>query len=113
MPYLYCEKHGEEYEAAARAKQDTYRQLGDIVLVVKGRLLSGPCYLCAHCYTELGKGQRACLIREFSHMVNREALEQYDFTYERYYFAAPHAEAASYGARWPGGDVAGQIRRAG
>jgi hypothetical protein len=46
MTYLYCKKHGEEHEATARARQDKYRQLGDLILIVKGRppAYSGSCH---------------------------------------------------------------------
>lgn len=42
MPYLYCEEHGREHEARVIGNQATFRQAGEGVLIVHGRLTSGP-----------------------------------------------------------------------
>ena len=100
MPRLYCEAHGREREVDIIANQDMYREEGEAVLVVKGRLSSGP-FLCDRCNAGLDIGDRASLISSFpKHFY--DSLHGYDFSYELAYFAmTKNDEAASYGAQWP------------
>jgi hypothetical protein len=65
MPYLFCAEHGKEHEATSQAEQENYRLLGETVLIVKGRLISGP-WRCDRCGTRLKKGNPACLVTAFS-----------------------------------------------
>jgi hypothetical protein len=100
MPYLYCEKRGREREAGIIERQADYRQADEIVLVVSGTLVSGP-WLCDSCNVQLREGHRAWLVSAFpSHC--RDELYEYDFGYERQYFAMKPTEAATaYGVPWP------------
>lgn len=96
MPRLYCEEHGREHEAIAIGEQEHYRQLGEAVLIVKGRLISGP-WLCDRCNAMLSKSTPAWLVSSFGrHFV--EELDCYDYSYERRYFTMERAEARWYGA---------------
>lgn len=100
MPWLYCEPHGKEQEAASRSHAEEYREEGESVLVVKGRLNSGP-WRCDRCNAELAPGTPAWL---FSALPGRivEELTDYDFGYEREYFAMTKADTAMViGADWP------------
>lgn len=100
MPRLYCKKHGQEHETQCIEHQEEYRQLDEIVLIAKGTLISGP-WLCDHCNAKLNRGQVAALVSAFpSHC--RDDLYEYDFGYERQYFAMePGDTATAYGAEWP------------
>ena len=100
MPYLYCERHGQEHEAGIVERQDESRQEGETVLVVSGRLNRGT-WQCDRCGTQLRPGDRATLITAFpSHC--RDRLYDYDFAYEREYLAMSKSDrAAVYGADWP------------
>jgi hypothetical protein len=100
MPYLFCEKHGREHEDSAAGQQEAYRQEGESVLTMRGTLISGP-WLCDRCNASLTKGTHAYLASAFPAWVG-EGTEDYDFAYERRYFAVEKAEAKLYGARWPG-----------
>jgi hypothetical protein len=99
MPYLFCAEHGEEYQARVSEKQELYRQEGETILVVSGRLRSGP-WLCDKCNALLGKGVRATLAVVYPRYIT-ETIHEYDFAYERRYFAVENAEVAVYGAEWP------------
>ena len=100
MPYLFCPTHGKKHEAATLASQDELRALGECVLVVEGRLTSSG-WLCDSCNATLDKGQKAWLHAAFpAHL--RDNLADYDFSYERDYFAlTPGDRVAAYGAPWP------------
>jgi hypothetical protein len=100
MPRLYCETHGREEEAETIAHQEVYRQAGETVLVVGGRLTRGP-FLCDRCNQELAAGQPAWLISALPGWV-AEGLTDYDFGYERAYCAMAKTDTATaYGADWP------------
>ena len=100
MPRLLCETHGREEESETVRDQDEYRNAGECVLVVSGTLISGP-WNCDRCNAELAVGQTASLFSAFPVWV-AEGLIDYDFGYEREYFAMGRADtAAVYGADWP------------
>ena len=100
MPYLYCEKHGREHEAGIIERQAEHRHNDEIVLIVSGRLTSGP-WRCDRCSAQLRKGNRAVLLSAFPGHC-REELYGYDFGYERQYFAMNRSDkATAYGADWP------------
>jgi hypothetical protein len=100
MPYLFCRKHGLEHEASCRENQDNYRQLGETVLVVSGTLISGP-WRCDRCNATLRKGRTAYLATAYPRH-NARDLADYDFGYERRYFAMTARDTATaYGAQWP------------
>jgi hypothetical protein len=100
MPHLYCETHGRDREAQIIRNQDKYRQEGESMLVVRGRLTCGP-FLCDRCNRELAAGQTAWLISALPGWV-AEGLTDYDFGYEREYFAMAKTDmATAYGAGWP------------
>jgi hypothetical protein len=99
MPRLYCEEHGREQEADTSRNQELYRQEGESVLIVKGRLISGP-WRCDRCNATLTKGTLACLLTAFPGWMT-ESMYDYDFAYERKYFGKTHDGAAVYGAAWP------------
>lgn len=114
MPRLYCEKHGRQCEADIIANRDTYRQEGESVLVVKGRLKCGP-FLCDRCNKELAAGQAAWLISALPGWV-ADGLIDYDFGYEREYFAMAKTDTATvYGADWPDDSIRHRrpVRRSG
>ena len=64
MPYVFCEEHGREYEAICQEEQETYRRLGEMLLIVSGPLKS-PSWRCEHCNVRLRRGQRAWLVTAF------------------------------------------------
>jgi hypothetical protein len=99
MPYLFCEKHGREHEADTRKNQEHYRHEGESVLVVKGRLISGP-WLCDKCNTPLRKDMYACLFAVYASWMT-EGGDEYDFSHESQYFAMERAALTVYGAPWP------------
>ena len=100
MPRLYCDTHGREEEAEIIANQDEYRQAGESVLVVSGKLISGA-FVCDRCNRELAAGQPAWLISAMPGWV-AEGLTDYDFGHERVYFAMAKTDTATaYGIDWP------------
>jgi hypothetical protein len=99
MPYLFCAEHGEEYQARVGGQEELYRREGETIIVLSGRLRSGP-WLCDKCNALLGRGSRATLAIAYPrHMT--ETIHEYDFAYERRYFAVEKAEVSVYGAEWP------------
>jgi hypothetical protein len=100
MPYLYCEKDGREHERSSVEQKAVYRQADESVLIVKGRLISGP-WRCDKCNAHLKQGDSATLVSAFpSHC--RDQLYDYDFGYERQYFAMKPSDTATvYGSEWP------------
>ena len=101
MPYLFCEEHGREQEAISQEEQDSYRWLGETVLIVSGPLKS-PSWRCDRCNVRLRRGSRAWLVTAFPRHYAQE-LSGYDYASEREYFVLGHAEATVYGATPPGG----------
>ena len=101
MATLFCEPHGREHEARVIGQQAIYRQEGETILIVKGKLISGG-WLCDRCNAPLEKGNPACLLVVFPRWIT-EQIPGYDFIREREYFAVEKAEVAVYGAEWPGG----------
>jgi hypothetical protein len=100
MPRLYCEQHGREREARIIEQQENYRQVDETVLVASGTLVSGP-WLCDSCNADLSKGDIAVLVSAFPNHC-RDELYNYDFGYERGYFAMGKSDTATvYGAEWP------------
>ena len=114
MPYLFCKTHGLEHEAETVGNQDTYRQEDEIVLIVNGKLTSGP-WRCDSCNAQVRKGDQATLISAFPCHC-RESLYDYDFAYELEYFAmTKNDQATSYGADWPDDSIRNRrhVRRGG
>jgi hypothetical protein len=104
MARLYCAEHGSEDETRIAGNQAMYRQEGETVLVVKGTLISGP-FVCDRCDARLNPGDAAYLFSAFpSHF--HDSLYEYDFGYERGYFAMGKGDTAdAYGADWPDGSI--------
>jgi hypothetical protein len=84
MPYLFCKKHGDEHEARTWEEQESYRQLGESVVIARGTLISGP-WECDSCNVTLKRGKRACLMTAFPRAF-AESMDEYDFSCERQYF---------------------------
>jgi hypothetical protein len=101
MPRLYCEEHGRDQEARSESEHESYRMLGETVLIVTGPLKT-PSWRCDRCYARLKKGTRAYLVTAFPHQF-AEDLDRYDYAYERQYFLLEKAEIKVYGAGVPGG----------
>ena len=100
MPNLYCETHGREHEALHREEEHRYRDAGETVLIVSGRLTSGP-YHCDRCNALLNRGDAATLLTAFPRWI-AESMHDYDFGYERRYFVMRGEErVAAYGAASP------------
>ena len=111
MAKLYCEKHGRRYEAAIVEGQAAIREDGESVLVVKGKLISGP-WRCDHCNAVLRKGKTAYLGEAFpASMTGR--MDAYGFEMEREYFALRGDDRLRlYGTPWPGGTIPEMLRQA-
>ena len=99
MPRLYCETHGREDEAATTQRQEHYHQEGESVLIVSGKLRSGP-WLCDRCNETIGRGSVAYLTSAFPRWIT-EQMHGYDFADERRYFGGRYDRIAVYGADWP------------
>ena len=100
MPYLFCLVHGPAREAGTIVMQDELRAEGECVLVIEGSLCTGP-WRCDSCNAQLAIGDRAWLKAAFPRHVYDDLVE-YDFSYERDYFAlTPGDRVASYGMEWP------------
>jgi hypothetical protein len=108
MPRLYCKNHGREREAGVVEQRDVYRRAGETLLVVTGTLISGPWY-CDRCNLRLQPGNLAVLVSAFpSHYCDE--LCNYDFGYERQYFAMIGGDkAAAYGAGSPDGAIRSRL----
>lgn len=100
MPRLYCKQHGREDEASVIERQEHYRQEGESVLIVKGRLQTGP-WLCDRCNDTINRGGVAYLTTCLPRWIT-EGEPRYDFAYERRYFGGRYDRIAVYGAEWPG-----------
>ena len=100
MPHLYCEPHGQEDEASTIERQDYYRQRGESVLIVTGRLTSGP-WLCDRCNETIDRGSVVYLVSGLPRWIT-EGEPRYDFAHERRYFGGRPDRIAVYGAEWPG-----------
>ena len=100
MPYLFCVRDGRVHEALSLEEQGEYRQADESVLIVKGTLISGP-WSCDRCNKPIKRGNLAILVSSFpSHC--RDHLYDYDFGYERQYFAMRGSDKTTvYGAEWP------------
>lgn len=101
MPYLLCQTHGEEHEASCQEEQETYRQLGETVVIVSGTLISGP-WKCDRCGAALKKGTMAHLLTAYPRHFADE-LTDYDYGNEQRYFKVEKAAVNIYGAMPPGG----------
>ena len=100
MARLLCETHGREEEAETIRDQDKHRAENECILVVRGKLISGP-WVCDRCNRALNAGATAYLRTGLPKWV-ADGLVDYDFGYEREYFAMGREEkAAVYGADWP------------
>ncbi len=97
MPYLYCAADGDAHEKTVIARQDDYRQTAESVLIVRGKLKSGP-WKCDRCNARLKRGDAAMLMTALPASFSRHA-GGYDFAYERGYFDMKRAEVKVYGAR--------------
>lgn len=110
MPWLLCAEHGRECESGVQSRQDKIRREGESVLIVKGRLISGP-WRCDDCNAELKKGATAWLYVPYPRGIT-ERMDDYDFGMERDYFALTGKDrVALYGAPWPGGTVGQMLHR--
>src|SRR5689334_5403991 len=98
MPRLHCERHGREDEVETVRDEGLFREAGECVLIVSGKLTTGP-WLCDRCNAELSKGAYAYLATGFPRWMV-EGPEPYDFRYERGYFGSRFDRATFYGARW-------------
>jgi hypothetical protein len=99
MARLLCETHGQEEEAETIRDQDKHRAANECILVVRGKLISGPWH-CDRCNRELRAGATAYLRTGLPQWV-ADGLIDYDFGYEREYFAMGKADTANvYGADW-------------
>ena len=103
MARLFCETHGREWEAAAVGEQEEYQQSGVSVLIVAGRLISGP-WKCDRCNARLSRGDTAYVWAACPEGMPASS-DQYRFAYERQYFGGKYERAAAYGAAWPGGTL--------
>ena len=101
MPYLFCEEHGRQHEALCDAEQESYRLLGEAVLIVTGPI-KGASFHCDRCNVRLRNGQPAWLMTPFPRHV-AESLAAYDYRYERNYFPLDRVTFSWYGAEPPGG----------
>ena len=81
------------------ARQEEYRREGESVLIVRGRLRTGP-WLCDRCNATLDSGSAAWLASFLPAWITGQT-EAYEFEYERAYFAMNEATVAVYGAAWP------------
>jgi hypothetical protein len=112
MPHLYCVTHGKEHQDRVIGQWSIYRDEGESVLIVAGRLTSGP-WACDRCNATLRPGRTAYLLTAFPRCIT-EGMISYDFAYERLYFAMEGEERlAVYGAAWPCGDIAALVPEAG
>ncbi len=99
MPYLYCKQHGRAREKEIIEQEKVYSQAGEIVMVVKGKLNTGP-WVCEVCNATLNTGDPAFLVTGF--LSPLPDLKNYAFAYERDYFAMNKIDTATaYGANWP------------
>ncbi len=101
MPYLFCKTHGQEHAASCQQDQENYRQLGETVMVVSGKLRSGS-WLCDRCNVALRMGATAYLMTAYPRHFAGE-LENYDYANERHYFQMGSIDVKLYGAMPPGG----------
>jgi len=109
MPFLFCETHGRMHEAEHRSNQETLQQEGESVLIVSGKLISEP-RCCDSCNVELMPGDTAYLLSALPGHVT-EGLTDYDFGYERAYFAMGEQDIATvYGAPWPDDSISNRRR---
>jgi hypothetical protein len=110
MARLYCAADGRERESAVKRRQADIRREGESVLIVKGKLISGP-WRCDDCNAELNKGRTAYLHAAWPRHIT-EAMDEYDFAMERDFFALTGEDKmALYGAPWPGGTLAQMLGR--
>jgi hypothetical protein len=110
MPHLYCQKDGREREAVIIQRQELYRQEGETVLVASGTLTTGP-RLCDECNATITPGSSAMLVSAFPSLW-RSDLYDYDFGYERQYFAMTADDrATAYGAEWPDDSISKRRHR--
>ncbi len=101
MPRLYCEEHGREQEARSESEHESYRMLGETVLIVTGPLKTSS-WRCDRCNARLRKSTRAYLVTAFPHQFAEE-LDRYDYAHEGEYFLLARTEVKVYGAEPSGG----------
>ncbi len=112
MAWLFCAEHGRENEERVIRRQEEIRQDGESVLIVKGTLIRGT-WRCDSCNALLDEGDRASLYAPYPRSIT-ENIYEYDFSYERDYFALEgEDEITFYGAAWPGGTAAEMLEIAG
>jgi hypothetical protein len=110
MAWLLCATHGRECESGVKSRQENIRREGESVLIVKGKLISGP-WRCDDCNAVLKKGATAYLYAPYPRYIT-EAMDEYDFAMERDYFALGQGDALTlYGTPWPCGDIADLLHR--
>jgi uncharacterized protein with PIN domain len=98
VPALYCTVHGRGHENRVIVNQDEYRQAAESVLIVHGKLRTGP-YRCDKCNAELKRGDTAMLMSALPRF-DTESMYEYDFAYEQRYFDLAQVSMTLYGARW-------------
>lgn len=96
MPHLFCQEHGQEWEARCIADQENYRRFGEAVLIVSGPVKS-PSHRCRACNLRLRRGQRGYLVTAIPRY-SAEAMAGYDYAVEGGYLVLEHARARLYGA---------------
>ena len=95
---------------AVKRRQADIRRDGESVLIVKGKLISGP-WRCDSCNAELHKGCTAYLYAAYPRHIT-EAMDEYGFEMERDYFTLTGEDRiALYGTAWPGGTLAQMLGR--
>lgn len=77
--------------------------MGISVLIVTGRLISGPWH-CDRCNARLERGDTAYVWTTYPEGTPASG-DQYRFAYERQYFGGKYERATAYGADWPGGTL--------
>jgi hypothetical protein len=108
MADLYCARHGRECESAVQAREPLIREDGESVVIVKGKLISGP-WRCDRCNAVLERGRTAYLYAAWPRW-DTERMNEYGFELERDYFALKGRDTVTqYGAPWPGGTIAAML----
>src|SRR5262249_37651622 len=96
---------GRGHEACVIGLEEQYRQEGESVLILRGKLISGQ-WRCGACNARLCTGATACLIAAFPRWI-AESLGDYEFeaAYASRYFNVVEVATAVYGAAEPGGTL--------
>jgi hypothetical protein len=98
MPRLFCSRHGIEAEAQSIEEQELYRQEGETVVIVQGRLIHDR-WNCDRCNTPLRPGARAYLL-SFYPRIFTAGISEYNFSYEQEYFGEVFDRVSVIGSPW-------------